>query len=97
MTLVFGAIPPVAMVLALPILLPSVPAEKVVIDNDEYCNDDENYGEDDDTCQMSENCIRRQVLGNKYLVYMNHHQNNQGGDSEGGTKSTGEIIKAVLR
>ena len=97
MTLVFGAIPPVAMVLALPILLPSVPAEKVVIDNDEYCNDDENYGEDDDTCQMSENCKRRQVLGNKYLVYMNHHQNNQGGDSEGGTKSTGEIIKAVLR
>ena len=46
---------------------------------------------------LSENCIRRQVLGNKYLVYMNHHQNNQGGDSEGGTKSTGEIIKAVLR
>ena len=86
-----------AMVLALPILLPSVPAEKGVIDNDEYCNDDENYGDDDDNCQMSENCIRRQVLGNKYLVYMNHHQNNQGGDSEGGTKSTGEIIKAVLR
>ena len=91
MTLVFGAIPPVAMVLALPILLPSVPAEKVVIDSD-----DENYGDDDDNCQMSENCIRRQVLGNKYLVYM-INQNHQGGDKEGGTKSTGEIIKAVLR
>ena len=91
MTLVFGAIPPVAMVLALPILLPSVPAEKVVIDSD-----DENYGDDDDNCQMSENCISRQVLGNKYLVYM-INQNHQGGDKEGGTKSTGEIIKAVLR
>ena len=91
MTLVFGAIPPVAMVLALPILLPSVPAEKVVIDSD-----DENYGDDDDNCQMSENCKRRQVLGNKYLVYM-INQNHQGGDKEGGTKSTGEIIKAVLR
>ena len=76
MTLVFGAIPPVAMVLALPILLPSVPAEKVVIDSD-----DENYGDDDDNCQMSENCIRRQVLGNKYLVYM-INQNHQGGDQE---------------
>ena len=73
MTLVFGAIPPVAMVLALPILLPSVPAEKVVIDSD-----DENYGDDDDNCQMSENCIRRQVLGNKYLVYMINQNQNRG-------------------
>ena len=73
MTLVFGAIPPVAMVLALPILLPSVPAEKVVIDSD-----DENYGDDDDNCQISENCKRRRVLGNKYLVYMINQNQNRG-------------------
>ena len=33
MTLVFGAIPPLAVVFALPFLLPSVPAEKVPIDD----------------------------------------------------------------
>ena len=43
MTLVFGAIPPVAMVLALPLLLPSEPAaDNKVVANDN-CHDDGDY------------------------------------------------------
>ena len=60
MTLVFGAIPPLAVVFAFPLLLPSVPAEKVAIDDQCIYADDCHIDEDYTTAK-----------GNKYVEYVN--------------------------
>ena len=88
MTLVFGAIPPVAMVLALPLLLPSEHAAENKVFANDNCHDEKN--------KFRWLCF---AIGSTCLQNCEEEKNLQGEDEdrkeEG--KSKCEIFKAVLR